>query len=65
VGGDIAGYISSKDYITLPPAAAFKSMESYHATTLHELGHNADVWIMPRRMLGFPESGTFRRGCSA
>jgi antirestriction protein ArdC len=39
VGGDMAGYIPSKDYITLPPAAAFKSMESYYATTLHELGH--------------------------
>jgi antirestriction protein ArdC len=39
VGGDMAGYIPSKDYITLPPTAAFKSMESYYATTLHELGH--------------------------
>jgi antirestriction protein ArdC len=39
VGGDMAGYIPSKDYITLPPAAAFKSMESYYATTFHELGH--------------------------
>jgi len=39
VGGDRAGYISSKDYITLPPAAAFKSMESYYATTFHEFGH--------------------------
>src|SRR3984893_4098300 len=38
-GGDMAGYIPSKDYIALPPAAAFKSMESYYATTLHELGH--------------------------
>jgi antirestriction protein ArdC len=39
IGGDMAGYIPSKDYITLPPASAFKSMESYHATTFHELGH--------------------------
>jgi antirestriction protein ArdC len=39
VGGDMAGYIPSRDYITLPPATAFKSMESYYATTLHELGH--------------------------
>ena len=35
----MAGYIPSKDYITLPPAAAFKRMESYYATILHELGH--------------------------
>jgi len=39
IGGDMAGYIPSKDYITLPPASAFKSMESYYATTFHELGH--------------------------
>lgn len=39
VAGDMAGYIPSKDYITLPPAAAFTSMGSYFATTLHELGH--------------------------
>ena len=38
VGGDMAGYIPSKDYITLPPAAAFKSVGSYYTTTLHELG---------------------------
>ena len=36
---DMAGCIPSKDYITLPPADAFKSMESYYATTFHELGH--------------------------
>jgi antirestriction protein ArdC len=35
----MAGYIPSKDYITLPPASAFKSMESYYGTTFHELGH--------------------------
>jgi antirestriction protein ArdC len=39
VGGDRAGYIPSKTHITLPPAAAFKRMESYYATILHELGH--------------------------
>jgi antirestriction protein ArdC len=39
VGADMAGYIPFKDYITLPPAPAFKSVDSYHAATLHELGH--------------------------
>jgi antirestriction protein ArdC len=38
VGGDLAGYIPFKDYIALPPAAAFKSMECCYAATLHELG---------------------------
>jgi antirestriction protein ArdC len=37
VGGDVARYIPSKDYIALPRAAVFKSTESYYATTLHEL----------------------------
>jgi antirestriction protein ArdC len=41
IGGDMAGYIPSKDYITLPPASAFKSMESYYSTCFHELGHYA------------------------
>jgi antirestriction protein ArdC len=39
VGRDLAGYIPSKTYITLPPAAAFKRMESYYATILHALRH--------------------------
>jgi antirestriction protein ArdC len=39
IGGDMAGYIPSKDYITLPPPSVFKTMESYYATCFHELGH--------------------------
>jgi antirestriction protein ArdC len=39
IGVGAAGYIPFKDYITLPPAPAFKSVDSYHAATLHELGH--------------------------
>jgi antirestriction protein ArdC len=62
VGGDMAGYIPSKDYITLPPAAAFKSMGSYYATTLHELGHNAESSVMPRRS-GFARKTRSDRRC--
>lgn len=39
IGGDVAAFISSQDYIKMPPPSAFKSMESYYATNFHELGH--------------------------
>lgn len=48
-GGDRACYIPSKDYINLPPVSAFENIESYYATAFHELGHNAYIWIIPRR----------------
>src|ERR1700720_963299 len=39
IGGDVAAFIPSQDFIKMPPASAFNSMESYYATTFHELGH--------------------------
>jgi antirestriction protein ArdC len=39
IGGDVAAFIPSRDFIKMPPASAFNSMESYYATTFHELGH--------------------------
>ena len=39
VGGDRAVYAPSLDVIGMPPAAAFRTPESYAATLLHELGH--------------------------
>lgn len=47
----MAGYIPFKDYITLPTAAAFKSMESSYAATLHELGHWSGHEIRLKREL--------------
>lgn len=38
-GGSEAMFIPSKDFIMLPPIGAFKNVESYFATKLHELGH--------------------------
>jgi antirestriction protein ArdC len=34
----------------------FPSAENYYSTLLHEVGHNADSRIMPRRMLGTHQS---------
>jgi antirestriction protein ArdC len=38
IGGDVAAFIPSQDFIKMPPASAFNSMESYYAITFHELG---------------------------
>src|SRR3984893_8173071 len=37
VGGDMAGYIPSKDYINLPPAAGFNTMTGDGADKIHEV----------------------------
>src|ERR1700730_12642660 len=39
IGGDVSAFIPSQDFIKMPPVSAFKDMESYYATTFHELGH--------------------------
>ena len=65
LGGNQAYYSPAVDHIQLPPFEAFKDKESYYATVLHELTHNADTRIMPSRTLSLLESGTFRLGISA
>ena len=64
-GGTRAYYAEGPDYVQMPPFETFRDAESYAATLAHELTHNADTRIMPRRTLRSPESGTFRRSCSA
>lgn len=39
-GGDSAFYVPSADKIMLPEFHAFRNVESYYATMLHELGHS-------------------------
>jgi antirestriction protein ArdC len=39
IGGDMAMYVPSHDFVALPPEQAFKSREHYLATALHELSH--------------------------
>jgi len=49
-GGDKACFVPAHDFINLPPASSFKSIEPFYAVALHELGHNAEFRIMPRRL---------------
>ena len=65
LGGNQAYYSPVGDHIQLPPFEAFKDKESYYATALHELTHNAASRIMPRRTWNSTELGAIRRGCSA
>ena len=39
IGGNRAYYISSQDYVQVPPPAAFFEPINWHRTALHELGH--------------------------
>jgi antirestriction protein ArdC len=64
-GGTRAYYAQESDYIRMPPFEAFCTAESFYATLAHEATHNADRWIMPRRLPIPLESKTFRRGGSA
>jgi antirestriction protein ArdC len=64
-GGTMALYSVAHDHVQMPPIEAFRDAESYYGVLAHETTHNADFRIMPRRTLRGPESGTFRRGCSA
>ena len=38
-GGDMACYVPSMDFVNMPPRGAFRGMEHYYATALHELSH--------------------------
>jgi antirestriction protein ArdC len=46
-GGNRAFYAIETDRVQLPPFESFTDPESYYATLLHELTHNADPRIMP------------------
>ena len=56
---DDAFYNRRSDSIHLPPKDAFKDAPGYYGTALHELAHNADFRIMPRRIWSSPEQGHF------
>lgn len=48
-GGSSASYNVLLDRIRMPIIEAFRDAESYYAVLAHEVTHNAEVWIMPRR----------------
>ena len=70
-GGTRAYYDRLTDHIQIPESADFigsptsTPQESFYSTVFHELAHNADIRIMPRRAWRLPEPGAFRRGCLA
>ena len=47
IGGDRAYYVPAHDYVQVPPPQAYFEPINWHRTALHELGHNAAIWIMP------------------
>lgn len=55
-GGDMAAYIPSKDYITIPFEKDFTGMEHFYATALHELSH----WSGAKHRLDRDLSGRFK-----
>ena len=60
-GGNRAYYSITDDYVQMPPFECFRDAESFYATLLHELTHNAERRIMPAASL-FPLRGGCRRG---
>jgi antirestriction protein ArdC len=48
-GGNRAYYMPAMDLVWLPSPNDFRSYEHYLATALHELAHNAEPSVMPRR----------------
>jgi antirestriction protein ArdC len=48
IGGEMAFYSPSHDFIQVPPQEAYFEPVNWYRTKLHELGHNAERRIMPR-----------------
>lgn len=55
LGGDRACFVPSKDFIILPHASAFKGIEHFYATSLHECGH----WAGAEKRLNRNLTGRF------
>ena len=49
IGGARAYYNATGDFVQVPPPAAYFEPINWHRTAFHELGHYADLRIMPRR----------------
>ena len=65
-GGNRAFYRGGgSDHVQMPVFECFRSPEAYYATLAHELTHNAEVWIMPRRSAQPVTLRSDRRGVSA
>ena len=49
IGGARAFYSPLGDFVQVPPPQAYFEPINWHRTAFHELGHNAERRIMPRR----------------
>jgi antirestriction protein ArdC len=65
IGGDKAYYDVADDFIRVPPPETFFEPINWHRTVLHEIGHYAEVGIMPRRSEIALMGRAHRRGMSA
>src|SRR4030088_685984 len=60
-----ACFIPSRDFVSMPAFAGFKSADHFYTVAFQKLMHYADLRIMPRRC-AFPRTGAqSRRGMSA
>lgn len=64
-GGGRAAYNPRHDAIVMPLLSEFEEPEHYYATLFHELGHNAELRIMPRSHPKAPTPLELRRLPSA
>jgi antirestriction protein ArdC len=60
-----AFYVPSRDFISMPAFEAFKGADHFYNVAFHEVTHNAERRVMPRRSV-FPfEMRSDRRGDAA
>ena len=70
-GGSSAYYRPSEDFVQMPERALFRDTETstategFYAVMMHEIGHYADVRIMPRRSAILMTGARTRHGISA
>jgi antirestriction protein ArdC len=64
IGGERAFYSPDHDFIQVPRPEAYFEPINWHRTAVHELGHNAEPSVMPRRS-EFPFKTRPDRRCHA
>ena len=63
--GDQAYYMPPVDKVYMPSITRFEDPRRFYGVWAHELAHNAEVWIMPRRSAQPVTLRSDRRGVSA
>jgi antirestriction protein ArdC len=61
-GGSSGFYSPGRDIVQMPELPTFRDRESYYATLAHEMTHNAESSVMPRRS-GFARKTRSDRRC--